>query len=183
MQVRLVEWARAGDHVAFRELIEQESGRCYAVAYRIVRESEPARDAVQQAFIQAWRELPNLRDADRFEPWLHRLLVRACYAEASRRRAWTSRMTVFEIEPRAEQDFTTGVADRDAIDRAFRRLTPEHRAVVVLHHYLGLPLAAVGDVVGAPIGTVKSRLHYATTALRSALDADGRAGSLEEWPA
>lgn len=180
MQVRLVERARAGDHAAFRELIDQQGHRCYALAYRIIREDESARDAVQQAFVQAWRELPQLRDAHRFEPWLYRLLVRACYEEAGRRRAWAARTTVGWIEPPAEGDFTAGVVERDAVDRAFRRLTLEQRAVVVLHHYLGLPLAAVGDVVGVPVGTVKSRLHYAMSALRSALDADSRAPILEE---
>jgi RNA polymerase sigma-70 factor (ECF subfamily) len=183
MQVRLVERARAGDHDAFRELVEEHGHRCYALAYRVIREAEPARDAVQQAFVQAWSELPQLRDADRFEPWLYRLLVRACYVEAGRRRALAARTTVVWIDPPAAGDFTAGVAERDAIDRAFRRLTPEHRAVVVLHHYAGLPLAAVGDVVGIPVGTVKSRLHYATGALRSALDADSRAAILEETPA
>ena len=183
MEIRLVERARAGDHAAFRELIDRQGHRCYAIAYRIIREHEPARDAVQQAFVQAWRDLPQLRDADRFEPWLYRLLVRACYQESGRRRAWASRMAVTSIEPRADGDFTTDVAERDAMDRAFLRLTQEHRAVVVLHHYVGLPLAAIADVVGVPIGTVKSRLHHATSALRSALDADGRTAILEETPA
>ncbi len=183
MQVRLVERARAGDHAAFRALIDLQSDRCYAVAYRILRDIERAQDAVQQTFLVAWRDLPQLRDPNRFEPWLYRLLVRACYVEARRFRGWSSNTRVIEVDPATEGDFTSGVADRDAIDRAFRRLSPEQRAVMVLHHYLGMPLAAIADAAGVPVGTVKSRLHHATRALRASLEADSRPHVPEEWPA
>jgi RNA polymerase sigma-70 factor (ECF subfamily) len=180
VQVRLVERARAGDHAAFRALVDLESDQCYAVAYRIVRDAERAQDAVQQAFLVAWRDLPKLRDPDRFEAWLYRLLVRACYGESRRFRGWSAHTRVIAIEPATEGDFTSGIADRDALDRAFRRLSPEHRAVMVLHHYLDMPHAAIADTVGVPVGTVKSRLHNASRALRSALDADSRVKVPEE---
>jgi RNA polymerase sigma-70 factor (ECF subfamily) len=180
--VRLVKLARAGDHAAFRQLVDLESHRCYAVAYRIVRDVERAQDAVQQALLLAWRELPRLRDPDRFEPWLLRLLVRTCYEESRRFRGWSSRTQALVAEPRSNGDFTSDVANRDAIDRAFRRLSPQHRSVMVLHHYLGMPVATIADVVGVPVGTVKSRLHHATRALRSALDADDRVQIPEELP-
>jgi RNA polymerase sigma-70 factor (ECF subfamily) len=180
MQVRLVERARAGDHAAFRALVDLQGDRCYAMAYRIVRDAERAHDAVQQAFLLAWRELPQLRDPDRFEAWLYRLLVRACYDESRRFRRWSTHTRVIAVEPATEGDFTSGVDDRDALDRAFRRLSPEHRAVMVLHYYLDMPLAAIADTVGAPVGTVKSRLHNATRALKSAIDADSRVTVPEE---
>ena len=184
MQVRLVEQARAGDHAAFRALVDLESHHCYAIAYRVIRDAERAQDAVQQAFLSAWRDLPQLRDPDRFRPWLYRLLLRACYVEAGRARGWNSRVQPVDVErPSGAEDFTTAIADRDAIDRAFLRLSPEHRAVMVLHHYADLPLAAVADAVGSPVGTVKSRLHYAANVLRAALEADSRVPLPGERPA
>lgn len=183
MLVRLVERARAGDNAAFRELVELEADRCYAVAYRIVRDSERAHDAVQRALLNAWRDLPQLRDSNRFEPWLYRLLVRECWQERRQLRAWVTRVETLEPDAAGKGDFTVSVDQRDALERAFGRLSAEHRAVMVLHHYLGLPLAAVADVVEAPVGTVKSRLHHATRALRSALDADDRAEILQGRPA
>lgn len=182
MDPRLVERARAGDHAAFRELVDTESHRCYAIAYRVLRDAERAQDAVQQAFLSAWRDLPRLREPDRFGPWLYRLLVRACYEESRRFRGWSAQTRVLEVDPAHGGDFTIAIADRDAIDRAFRRLPPEQRAVMVLYHYADMPLAAVADAVGAPVGTVKSRIHHATRALRSALDADSRVQVREERP-
>lgn len=182
MTTGLVERARDGDHDAFTELIAADGDRCYAVAYRILRDSERAQDAVQTAFLQAWRELPRLRDPDRFGVWLYRLLVNACYEEGRRHRRWSTRIRALPIDGPGIADTTLTIDDRDALDRAFERLTPDQRVVVVLHHYLGLPLASVADVVGAPIGTVKSRLHYGTHAMRSALT-EAPLGSREVRPA
>ena len=93
MRTRLVERARDGDEVAFTELVDLDGDMCYAIAYRILRDAERAQDAVQQAFLLAWRELPRLRDPERFGPWLHRLLVNACYEELRRHRRWSTRIT------------------------------------------------------------------------------------------
>ena len=186
MRTRLVERAREGDQEAFSELIGLDGDRCYAVALGILRDVELARDAVQQAFLLAWRDLPTLRDPERFGPWLHRLLVHACYEESRRNRRWTTRiraLTPDEAEVPSRHDPTIDVADRDALERAFARLTPEHRAVVVLHHHVGMPLAEIADVVRVPVGTVKSRLHYATRILRSALTESGPVDLSEEVPA
>ena len=169
MRTALVERARAGDHAAFAALIDLEGDRCYAIAFRILRDRERTADAVQQAWLIAWRELPKLRDPDRFTAWLHRLLVHACYDEHRRRRRWADRVDVLTDEFPAGTDPTREVDERDALERAFAALSAEHRAVVVLHHYAGLPLVDVAAVVGAPVGTVKSRLHYATRTLRDAL--------------
>ena len=179
MRTRLVERAREGDDAAFTELVDLDGDRCYAIAFRILRDAERAQDAVQQAFLQAWRELPRLRDPERFGPWLHRLLVNACYEELRRHRRWSTRLRAMPIDGPATPDTTVSVADRDALDRAFVRLTPEHRAVFVLHHHAGLTLAEVADVVGVPLGTVKSRLHHATRAMRAAIVADSQIDTTE----
>ena len=179
MRTRLVERAREGDDAAFTELVDLDGDRCYAIAFRILRDAERAEDAVQQAFLMAWRELPRLRDPERFGPWLHRLLVNACYEELRRHRRWTTRLRALPVDGPATPDTTVSVADRDALDRAFVRLTPEHRAVFVLHHHAGLTLAEVADVVGVPLGTVKSRLHHATRAMRAAIVADGQIDTTE----
>jgi RNA polymerase sigma-70 factor (ECF subfamily) len=179
MRVGLVERAQQGDDVAFAELVDLDGDTCYAIAYRILRDAERAQDAVQQAFLLAWRELPRLRDPERFSPWLYRLLVNACYEELRRHRRWVTRIRMLPVDGPSEPDSTVSVDDRDALDRAFRRLTPEHRAVFVLHHHTGLPLAEIADVVGVPVGTVKSRLHHATRSLRAALVADSQIDTTE----
>ena len=179
MRTRLVERAREGDDAAFTELVDLDGDRCYAIAYRILRDAEWAQDAVQQAFLLAWRELPRLRDPERFGPWLHRLLVNACYEELRRHRRWSTRITVLPVDGPGGPDSTVSVDDRDALDRAFERLTPQHRVVFVLHHHAGLSLAEVAEVVGVPVGTVKSRLHYATRTLRTAIVADSQVDSTE----
>jgi RNA polymerase sigma-70 factor (ECF subfamily) len=179
MRMRLVERAREGDDVAFSELVDLDGDMCYGIAYRILRDPERAQDAVQQAFLLAWRELPRLRDPERFGPWLHRLLVNACYEELRRHRRWSTNIRVLPVDGPGGPDPMVSVDDRDTLDRAFRRLSPEHRAVFVLHHHAGHPLAEIADIVGIPVGTVKSRLHYATQSLRAAIVADSQVGSPE----
>jgi RNA polymerase sigma-70 factor (ECF subfamily) len=172
VQARLVERAREGDTEAFTELVDLDGDRCYAIAYRILRDVERAHDAVQQAMLLAWRELPRLRDIDRFEVWLHRLVINSCYEEFRRYRRWAANVRSLPVDGPSSSDASISVDDRDALERAFLRLSPEHRAVVVLHHYAGFPLASIAEVSGVPLGTVKSRLHYATRILREALAAD-----------
>jgi RNA polymerase sigma-70 factor (ECF subfamily) len=172
LRTRLVERARQGDETAFAELVDLDGDRCYATAYRILRDVERAQDAVQQAFLLAWRELPRLRDPERFEVWLHRLVVNACYEEFRRYRRWSVNVRTLPVDGPATADTTVSIDERDALDRAFRTLTPEHRAVVVLHYHAGMPLASIAEVAGIPLGTVKSRLHYATRILREALATD-----------
>ena len=172
MTVRLVERARDGDEDAFTDLVDLHGDRCYAIAYRILRDTERAQDAVQQAFLLCWRELPKLRDPERFGVWLHRLLVNAGYEEYRRHKRWTSNIRVLPIEGPEAPDSIASVADRHALEQAFGGLSPEHRAVVVLHHHVGMPLATIAEVVGVPLGTVKSRLFHATRSLRAALGAD-----------
>ncbi len=172
MRTRLVEQAQQGDERAFADLVDLDGDRCYAIAYRILRDVERAQDAVQQAFLLAWRELPRLRDPERFETWLHRLVVNACYEEFRRYRRWSANVSELPVDGPVATDTLVSIDERDALVRAFRTLSPEHRAVVVLHHHTGLPLTSIAEVVGVPVGTVKSRLHYATRILRGALASD-----------
>jgi RNA polymerase sigma-70 factor (ECF subfamily) len=129
---------------------------------------------VQAALITAWRELRTLRDPDRFEPWLHRILTHECYAEARRRRDRRSEIRVLPVTRAFDPGEILTVHDRDQLERGFRRLTLEQRAVLVFHHYLDLPLPEVADRLGIPLGTAKSRLHHARAALRASLEADAR---------
>jgi RNA polymerase sigma-70 factor (ECF subfamily) len=161
-----------GDREAFGQLVGLTSDRLYAIATRILRDSDLAEDALQGALITAWRELPRLRDPDRFEAWVRRLLVHACYAEARRRRQWSGNVRVLPVDGPAGTDDLVSVADRDALDRAFRRLTIEQRSVFVMHHHVGLSLVEIADTLGIPAGTARSRLHYATRMLREAVEAD-----------
>ncbi len=168
----LVERARRGDREAFATLVQLTSDRMYAIATRILRDADLAEDALQGALITAWKSLPTLRDPARFEAWLRRLLVHACYAEARRRRSWTSAIRVLPVDGPVGPDGLLTVVERDVLDRAFRRLSIEQRAVFVLHHHLGLALTEIAESVGIPVGTARSRLHYATRALRAAIEAD-----------
>lgn len=168
----LVEQARRGDRAAFTVLVHQVSDPLYAVAYRILRDSGLAEDALQNALILAWRRLPHLRDTDRFEAWIHRILVHACYDEQQRARRWTANVRVLPVEGPTTPDGSAVIADRDELERMFRRLPIDQRAVFVLHHYLGLPLVEIAEMLEIPAGTVRSRLHYATRGLRAALVSD-----------
>ena len=184
MQAELVERARLGDQDAFASLAASSVDRCYALAYRILRDPDRAQDATQQALLGAWRDIATLRDPDRFDAWLHRLVVNACYTEARGQRRWAARVRVLQIDPPTSPDVARSVAARDDLEYAFRRLSPEQRAVVVLHHHLGYPLTEIADTLGIPVGTARSRLHYAVRQLRAVLDGDGRASATsEERPA
>jgi RNA polymerase sigma-70 factor (ECF subfamily) len=174
MDRQLVVQARDGNRNAFAALMAGSIDRCYALAYRILRDHELASDAVQVAMLGAWEDLPDLRDLDRFDPWLSRLVVNACYGEARRERRWTAKLRMITTDPPTLPDSAIAFADRDELERAFRRLPPEQRAVVVLHHYRGLPLTEVAMTLGIPAGTARSRLHNATRQLRAAIEADAR---------
>jgi RNA polymerase sigma factor (sigma-70 family) len=175
MQRDLVARAQRGDVDAFSALTAGLTSRMYSAARLILRHDELAADAVQDALLLAWRDLRGLRDPDRFEAWLHRLLVRTCYRAARRRRD----REVVELKVALTNDSTTvdaqrAVALHDQLDRAFRRLSPEQRAVIVLHHYLGMSLVESADVLAIPLGTMQSRLSRATQVMRAALEADDR---------
>jgi len=183
MQVDLVERAQAGDRDAFAALATASIDRSYAIAYRILRDMHLAQDATQQALLSAWRDLPTLREPARFEAWLYRLVVRACYAEARSVRRSGGHVRLIEPDSPFDPDPASLLADRDELERGFRRLPPEQRAVLVLHHYLGYPLTEIAETLEIPVGTARSRLHYATRQLRAAIEADARPTSPQERPA
>lgn len=174
MSPTLVERAQAGDQQAFERLALQVHPRFYRVALGMLRDTHSAEDATQQALIAMWRYLPRLRDPQRFEGWSYRLLVRACYDEAKRRPQWLPEPSLQPgLEPVAADDYL-GVVRRDELERAFPRLSVEHRAVIVLRYMLDLPLQQVADALDVSVGTVGSRLNRALKALRAALEADAR---------
>lgn len=174
MDTAVVVKAQGGDQQAFATLASESARRLNALAVGILRDRDLAEDAVQQALLSIWRDLPTLRDPARFEAWSYRLLVRACYAEARRKRRHLAEMLGLTAHLPVAADEYGRVADRDQLERGFQGLSIEHRAVVVLHHYFDLPLESVAQVLGVPPGTVRSRFHRAMSALRAALEADTR---------
>jgi RNA polymerase sigma-70 factor, ECF subfamily len=180
MDRELVEQAQRGDKDAYDALARAVAPRLYRVAQRMLRDVDLAHDATQQALVALWRELPRLRDADKFDAWTYQLVVRFSLMELrSRRRRFSVVQDLHSVgstglvEP-SRNDDSTSIADRDELERAFRLLTEEQRAVVVLRHYLGLSVAEAAEVLGVPTGTAASRLHYATRALRAVLEANDR---------
>ena len=165
-QRTLVERARGGDRDAFSMLARAAAARLDAAARLILRDRELARDAVQEALIRAWRDLPGLRDPERFEAWLHRLIVNAAIDEARRRRRRVIEVAVSPIDLRSSPDDIDRLVDRDELDRALSKLRPEHRALVVLHYYLGMPLPEAAASLGISLGAAKSRLHRAMGSMR-----------------
>jgi RNA polymerase sigma-70 factor, ECF subfamily len=183
MQRELVERARRGDHDAFAGLANAAIFRLDAAARLILNDRDQAKDAVQETLLRAWRDLPTLRDPDRFDAWLHRLLVNACINEARRLRRHRVDVPITTLDTPAPGDIASSAARRDELERGFSRLLPEQRALVVLHHYLDQPLPEVARALGMPLGTAKSRLHRALGLLRAAIDADARsADSMEVRP-
>jgi RNA polymerase sigma-70 factor, ECF subfamily len=170
----LVTRAQHGDEEAFASLAVAIGGRLHAVAHRILRDIDLAEDATQQALLDIWRDLPELRDPARFDAWSYRLLVRACYAESRRSRQAKPTIRLLPTDEPTVGEGLSEVVDRDQLERGFRRLSIDHRAVVVLHHYLDWPLEQIAETLGVPPGTVRSRLHHAMRGLRAALDADAR---------
>ena len=174
MTRRLVEQAQQGDHAAFDALAAASFERLGGVARGILRDPSLAEDAVQECLVRAWRDLRALRDPDRFEAWTYRLLVNACADELRRARRRPIEVSVPIGDSVRSADATAAIDDRDELERGFGRLSVDHRAVLVLIHYVGLPAREVADVLGVPEGTVTSRLHYGTRALRASLEADRR---------
>jgi RNA polymerase sigma-70 factor (ECF subfamily) len=179
VDIALVERAQRGDRAAFGLLAAEIATRFLAVSRRILRDIDLAEDATQQALVAIWRDLPQLRDPARFDAWSYRLLVRACYAEGRRTRAWSPNLRILAADEPSESDGIDAVVQRDQLETAIRRLSLDHRAVLVLRYYADLPLEQVAQVLGVPLGTVNSRLHHAMRAMRAALDADARPAAAE----
>ena len=174
VETDLVRSAMRGDERAFTEIANQVADRFLGVAHRILRDAALAEDAVQQALLSAWRDLPGLRDPAKFDGWAYRLLVHACYQEARKRKRWHPATIVRSIVEPTAPDLIGGVIERERLERGFQRLSVDHRAVLILTYYLDLPAEQVAEALDVPVGTVASRLHRARHALRGAIEADGR---------
>ena len=178
-QVELVMRAQRGDREAFDVLMTGVLDRLYAVARLILGDADIAEDATQEALVRCWRDLPRLREPAKFDAWLRRLLLNAATDEFRGRRRFQARVTVLRPDGRGD-DPANWLADRDQVRRGFDRLGVDHRTILVLHHYLGLSTVEAASVLGIPVGTADSRLHYATAAMRAALEADARGSSTQE---
>ena len=174
MDQGLVVRAQRGDQRAFETLTASEHPRLFRVAHGILGDPHLAEDATQQAFLDIWRNIPRLRDAAKFEGWSYRLLVHACYAEARHKPDWVDLDRVGPGgEPSANEAYGA-VLERDRLERAFSRLSLDHRAVIVLRYLLDMAPEQVAETLGIPRRTVYSRLKRAMPALRAALEADAR---------
>ena len=174
----LVEAAQNRDRDAYADLIRARGDRLYALAHRILRDVDRAEDALQEALVLAWRDLPGLRDPDRFDAWLHRLIVRACLTEAKHERRRVDNLRVMPLDVPATTDDYLGVVERDLLERGFRHLPADQRALLVLHHFEGRNGPEIAEILDIPAGTVRSRLHNAHRAMRAALDADARVAAV-----
>ena len=177
---RLILRARAGDAEAFESLVATRVDRCYRLAWTILGNAEDAADATQEGFVAAWRQLPRLRDLSAFDGWLNRIVANA--ARMSRRhRVRLREVSVEQDEPETAYGAAAGrggmsesdqVVSNDAIARAFDRLRPAERVLLVLHHVEERPVAEIARSLGIPVGTAKWRLHAARAALERALEAE-----------
>jgi RNA polymerase sigma-70 factor (ECF subfamily) len=171
----LVVRAQAGDGDAFAALASAAFEWLRRTAWLIIRDGGAVDDIVQETLLGAWLDLPRLRDPDRFQAWLRRLLVRACADHARRRRsARVGETDLLVTDGPTGTDVQHQTAQRDQLERGLRALTVEQRTVLVLTYYLDLPLAETARALDIPVGTMKSRLDRARSALRAALDADER---------
>ena len=174
MERSLVERAQRGDREAFTSLAFELSDRLFAVAQRILRDFDSAGDVLQVTLLHIWRDLPTLRDPGLVEAWAYRVLIRACHDELRKQRRLIPALHLLPADGGVEADSAVAIADREQLDRAFRRLPVEQRAVIVLQYYRDLTLPHIAEILQVPVGTVRSRLHYAKRALRSAVEADAR---------
>ena len=173
----VVRRAARGDLAAFEEIVVEGMDRAYGLARAILGNETDARDAAQDAYVSAWRELPRLRDLDRYDAWFRRILVNACREHLRKRRR--VREISLELEPvERRQDgpaLLESVADSDLLSKAFDRLDAPERTVLVLHYLERVPVAAISAALAMPVGTVKWRLSEARAALARALAAEGEA--------
>ncbi len=169
----LVDRARSGDLDAFEEIVRARMDVVYRLSFAILGNEADARDAAQDTFVAAWRQIGRLRDEDRFEAWLQRVAVNAArMVHRSRRRRGVREIPSAEVAARVADVAAPEPADARALDGALRGLPVEQRAILVLHHLEGRAVADLAVILEIPVGTVKSRLHTARLALQRALDAE-----------
>lgn len=176
MDGTLVERARAGDADAFDLLVRQRIDSVYRTALGMLGEAADARDATQETFVAAWRQLPTLRDPDRFDAWLHRITINFCRIALRKRRRVRELHLAADSQVQAAFGPIASVPDPGArdFDAAFERLSVEQRSILLAHHHDGRSVAEIAERLGIRPGTVKSRLHTARRALEKALDEERR---------
>jgi RNA polymerase sigma-70 factor (ECF subfamily) len=177
----LVVRAKAGDRAAFERIALESSDELYAIATGILRDREAAADALQNALVHIWQDMPTLREPDRFAAWARRVLVNRCYQIIRARRRWPVPVSISPVDA-VVGDAERELGTRDEIERAFARLSPEQRAVVVMHYFRDRPQDEIAESLGISVGTVKSRLHHAKRLIRAAIEADARP-TRQEGPA
>jgi RNA polymerase sigma-70 factor (ECF subfamily) len=166
----LVRRAARGDHDAFARLIEPRAARLLRIARVIMSNEADAYEAAQETLIAAWRALPGLREPDRFDAWLHRMLVNRC-RDALRKRSRVREIDLGDAEPEAPDVVDQRLA-QDAVLAAFDRLSIDERHLLALHHVDDRSIAEIAGLLGVPTGTVKSRLWTARRKLERALEAE-----------
>ncbi len=175
--------AAEGDVAAFDALLAGRIDRCYRLAWSIMAHEADAADATQDAFVTAWRELPRLRDTGAFDSWLNRIVAtRALMSRRHRRRLReiavatdlpdSDEAPTWEPDSVAQPSETDAFVERDAMGRAFERLKPADRAILILHHVDERPVAEIARSLDVPLGTAKWRLHAARKALGRAMEAE-----------
>jgi RNA polymerase sigma-70 factor, ECF subfamily len=174
MTTELVRRAQHGDHAAFERLAAASIDRLYAVAYRVLRDAAAAEDAVQDCLVRAWRDVRGLRDVDRWDAWMYRLLRNACHDEQRRRQRRPVTVGMLSIDAVDDGDDIARIDTRDQVARGFLHLSVEHRMALALHYHLGLGAPEIARLLDIPEGTATSRIHYGTRALRAALESDLR---------
>jgi RNA polymerase sigma-70 factor (ECF subfamily) len=177
----LVERARRGDSEAFAELVDGRLAATFRTAMAILGNEADARDATQEIFMRAWRNLPELREPDHFSAWFGRIVVNTCRtAIRGRRRRIVREISVGALPDDGEELASRAIphddrtADLDLLERALDRLSLADRTLLALHHFEHLPLDDIGEQLGLPSKTVKSRLFSARRALERALEVEGR---------
>lgn len=171
-----------GDREAFGILASRSLPRLVGTAGLVLGRRDAAQDAAQEALVRAWRDLPSLREPDHFDAWLYRILIRACHDQRRREARGSRSATLGDRAAESVPDHAVASADRDAIEAGLRRLTVEQRTILVLRYYLQLSHPEISVAAQIPVGTVKSRINRALSALRAALAADAR-GLTRERPA
>ena len=174
MDRELVIRAQRGDQEAFATIVVGFGRQLHGLAQRVLRDVDLAEDATQRALVSIWRDLPRLRDVDRFEAWCYRLVINACHTEGRRARRSREGIRILPLDVQIEDDATGMIVNRDELERGFRRLSIDHRGVLMLHYYLDMSLDEIAGTVGIPPGTARSRLHHATRSMRAVLEADAR---------
>ncbi len=174
MDQDLVVRVQEGDRRAFEALATADYARLFRVAHGVLGDRTLAEDVTQQALLDIWRDIRRLRDPAKYAGWSYRLLVRVCYAEAKRQPKWSPSDELPPADVPSTADDYGLVADRDQLERGFRRLSMDHRVALVLHFLMDMTPDEMAEALGISRWTVYSRLEAATRAMRAALEADAR---------